>query len=79
MPEIPTEYPVTMHGDGIGKYLVHNATDFVNAVFSLGHHHEPAPRATPAAAPVAPAAQPTTPPAPVAPAATSNPTVKKEG
>ena len=33
---IPTEYPVTMT-DGVDDYLVANATEYVTAVFKLGH------------------------------------------
>jgi hypothetical protein len=33
---IPTEYPVTMT-DGVNDYIVSNASEYVNAVFKLGH------------------------------------------
>lgn len=33
---IPTEYPVTMT-DGVNDYIVSNATEYVNAVYKLGH------------------------------------------
>lgn len=33
---IPTEYPVTMT-DGVNDYVVSTATEYVTAVFKLGH------------------------------------------
>ncbi|WP_165497154.1 hypothetical protein [Rhodococcus sp. ABRD24] len=36
MSAIPTEYPVTMT-DGVDDYIVSNATEYVTAVFKLGH------------------------------------------
>lgn len=33
---IPTQYPVRMT-DGADEYIVNDATQYVNAVFSLGH------------------------------------------
>ncbi|WP_157101102.1 hypothetical protein [Nocardia shimofusensis] len=36
MSAIPTEYPVTMT-DGTNDYIVSNATEYVNAVYKLGH------------------------------------------
>ncbi len=33
---IPTEYPIVMT-DGVDDYIVSNATEYVNAVFKLGH------------------------------------------
>lgn len=33
---IPTEYPVTMT-DGVNDYIVSSASEYVNAVFKLGH------------------------------------------
>ncbi|GAB2676686.1 hypothetical protein [Nocardia goodfellowii] len=36
MSAIPTEYPVTMT-DGVDDYIVSNASEYVNAVFKLGH------------------------------------------
>ncbi|MEV0251166.1 hypothetical protein AB0H76_31555 [Nocardia sp. NPDC050712] len=36
MSAIPTEYPVTMT-DGVDDYIVANATEYVTAVFKLGH------------------------------------------
>ncbi|MFC9475415.1 hypothetical protein ACFVJ5_21985 [Nocardia sp. NPDC127606] len=32
----PTEYPVFMT-DGTNEYVVNDATQYINAVFSLGH------------------------------------------
>ncbi|MFC3963512.1 hypothetical protein [Nocardia jiangsuensis] len=36
MSAIPTEYPVTMT-DGTNEYIVSSATEYVNAVYKLGH------------------------------------------
>ncbi|MFG2444172.1 hypothetical protein ACGFQG_14980 [Nocardia fluminea] len=36
MSAIPTEYPVTMT-DGVNDYIVSSASEYVNAVFKLGH------------------------------------------
>ncbi|MFC9994573.1 hypothetical protein [Nocardia sp. NPDC127526] len=36
MSAIPTEYPVTMT-DGENDYVVSSATEYVNAVYKLGH------------------------------------------
>ncbi|PXX52638.1 hypothetical protein DFR70_13223 [Nocardia tenerifensis] len=36
MSAIPTEYPIVMT-DGVDDYIVSNATEYVNAVFKLGH------------------------------------------
>ena len=54
MHPVPQKFPVTLT-DGVRTYQVHNATDYVNAVFASGHR--PAPEPAPAAtAPTAPAA-----------------------
>ncbi|WP_216912825.1 hypothetical protein [Nocardia noduli] len=36
MSAIPTQYPVTMT-DGDNDYIVSNASEYVNAVYKLGH------------------------------------------
>ncbi|MEU2258483.1 hypothetical protein [Nocardia xishanensis] len=36
MSAIPTEFPVTMT-DGENDYIVSSATEYVNAVYKLGH------------------------------------------
>lgn len=36
MSAIPTQYPVTMT-DGVNDYIVSSASEYVNAVYKLGH------------------------------------------
>ncbi|MGY0502180.1 hypothetical protein ACWZHB_27140 [Nocardia sp. FBN12] len=45
MSAIPTEYPVTMT-DGVDEYIVSTASEYVNAVFKLGHAEKAVDKAT---------------------------------
>ncbi|MFC4374929.1 hypothetical protein ACFO5K_12540 [Nocardia halotolerans] len=45
MSAIPTQFPVTMT-DGTTEYQVHDASSYVNAVYSLGHRPQRTARPT---------------------------------